>query len=84
MSGGKMTRAEYVSRNITAQHGEWIAQKRAERAATDLLAALRLAEGLIESGIEAIWGDDEPDPECRHIAGLTVIRAAIASATGEA
>lgn len=49
-----------------------------------MLAALELAAELIESGIEAIWGDDEPDPDCRHISGLATIRAAIASAKGAA
>jgi hypothetical protein len=77
MSGEKMTRAEYVSRNITVQHGEWIAQKRAERAGPDLLAALRLAEGFV-SGFEG----DETQEGIDALLGA--LRAAIASATGDA
>lgn len=56
----------------------------AERAAipTDPLAALELAESLIEEAIEVhIYGDDEtPDPECNYTQGLVTIRAAIAKA----
>ena len=83
---GDVTRADWLA-GIRGGRTDWTGlaeRRRLQLAAPNLLAALRLAEGLIESGIEAIWGDDEPDPECRHIAGLTVIRAAIASATGDA
>lgn len=51
-------------------------------AAPAMLAALKLAAELVEGGIEAIWGDDKPDEDCRHIAGLAEINAAIAAAEG--
>ena len=75
---GKMTRGEYIARNITVQHAEWLARKRAayraEQAALEMLAALKEARDSIELSNYAGEEDDI----------LALIDAAIASATGDA
>jgi hypothetical protein len=76
---GDVTRADWLA-GIRGGRTDWTGladRRRLQLAATDLLAALRLAEGFV-SGFEG----DETQEGIDALLGT--IRAAIASATGEA